>query len=204
MVRELEPVNELDENRRLSVFELTQSATAMVEALKLEWEREDYYESLCEDIRYYAYRYDDGSGIPGASPATEVQALEILDAKNAYDLRIIKLKEKYSRWRAFLWSIDEGTATTLENYFEKRVELSPEVITKAIQKASRAWEKEENLRARALDYQAKEDYTELCERFPELRRRGMKKFPYLIDGEIVQLTLIDYQMKQRMQRKSYL
>lgn len=185
-----------EETQQLSVWNMLQNAKAMQEALKMEWERADYFHELYTDIRYYGYRYNDGSDPPGQSPATDTQALEILDAKRAYDLRIIKLKEKYSRWRAFLQTIDDKTAQLLENHFELGQEVTHRDLTFLLRSASRAWESMESAREKGTEEEVREEYQEMCRKFPELRRKKSRRHPYLINGEIVQLTQMEYAMKQ--------
>lgn len=184
----------------VSAFELTQAARSMQESIKMEREREDYFQELYDDIRYFGYRYSDVSDAPGLSPSTESNALDIIDCKQAYDLRIIKLRKRYKRWRAFLQLVDSTTADVLESHFEKGITVKDEVLRQVIRKAVRAWEGMEQARGKEMDEQTREAYEVFRKQYPELFKKRHRTFPHLIDGEIRQLTYFEYEMHQSRQR----
>lgn len=182
-----------EDGRTLTLWELQDSASSMKKALKLERERASYFQSLYDDIRYYAYRYCDPVDSNGESPSVEYQALEILDAKNSYNRRIEKNKEKYVRWTVFLQMVSPKTADILKRRIELRERVEETAFRLAMKEGSKVWEKLEYGRGRSLDDEAKDHLKYLGENFPELFRKSRVKHNYEIDGKMVLMTTSEYE-----------
>lgn len=188
------------EGRVLSLWELQDSAKAMQEAVKMEQEREAYFQSLYDDVRYFGYRYSTPEETPGQTPSVEVQALEIIDAKQSYDRRISRKKEKYSRWCIFLEKVSPMTADIFRQLFEMRKPVDQKLLERALREGAKEWESIEDGRGKELDEEAMDYLEYMREHFPYLFRNSARKYKYLIDGEIVSMTLDqheDYLMQQR-------
>lgn len=186
-------LTEAEEIRRLSVWDFISGANALQEANRLEEQRSEYFEELYSDIRLHKVRYSDATEPFYESPAVDAQAMEIIDAKDAYDLRIIKLKEKHRRWKVFLQLIDESISSVLIQHFEKGEKVSPHQLRSTLRMASKLWEGEEESREKALDFEAQEKLREFREQFPDLfKAKPRNRFPQLIDGEIQLMTRYEY------------
>lgn len=193
-------IPEEEENRRITMYELAKNAQAKSEAERMKQERANYFESLYEDVRYYSVRLDlftEGSG----SPAVDHQALEIIDAKMAYDKRIIKLNERYSRWRGFIQMFDKNESELLRRYFEDGDKIPYETIRRLLFKAGRMLESYEEARGKAMDHETMEDFKRYRKQFPERFKIYATPFrlevyeskhPYIIDGQLVYMSPEEY------------
>lgn len=191
-------IPEEEENRRITMYELAKNAQAKNEANRMKQNRADYFEILYEDIRFYSVRLDPfrkGSG----NPAVDYQALEIIDAKAAYDKRIIKLDERHSRWRGFLHNFNKQESDLLRRYFEDGDPIPYETIKRLLYKAGSMFESFEEARGKARDDETKEEFSEYRKQFPERFKTystpiqgDESKQRYLINGQFVSMTPDDY------------
>lgn len=181
------------EEDHLSGWELRQMASALQEAKEMERDRAAYFASLYSDIRYPSIVLEDITERTARVVDVEYQALDVIDKKKAYDLRIAKLKEKYGRWRAFLKQLDPQVAELLRNYFERGIAVQHDILEPAVKMAAKIWTKNDRSRGYALDAEAKEDYKEFRKQFPDLfKAKPRNRFPQLIDGEIKMMTRFEY------------
>ncbi|WP_172373535.1 hypothetical protein [Sporosarcina jiandibaonis] len=194
-------IPEAEENRRITMYELAKNAQAKNEANQMKKDRASYFESLYEDIRYYSVRIDpfrEGSG----NPAVDYQAMEIIDAKIAYDKRIMKLNERYARWRGFLHKFNKQESDLLRRYFENGDPISYETIRRLLFKAGRILESSEEARGKAMDQETMEEYREYQKQFPERFKIFSTQLPlqndeskqqYLINGQFVYMSPEEYE-----------
>lgn len=159
---------EWEEEQQISLWEMARNAKAMKEALELERKRELYYAELYDDIRLFSIRYADKTDPRGLSPSVEDQALDIIDAKNAYELRISKLKRRHDNWTSFLRSMDTFAADALEQHFEHGVDVSKDSLIPAIEEACKRWNAASNGLGKVLDKQTVAYYEYVKKKYPEL------------------------------------
>lgn len=190
-------IPEVEEDRRITMYELAKNAHAGYEAERMIQARTDYFASLYDDIRFFSVKIDpfaEGSG----SPAVEVQALDILDTKQAYDRRIVKLQERYSRWKGLLSSFNEHEADLLKRYFEEGDKIPLHTIERVLKKAGKQFEDEEALRGRSLDARAMRQYREQYQSETRAKSPSVNegKQQYLIRGRFVYLSPEEYKEHQ--------
>lgn len=182
-----------EDGRTLTLWELQDSARSMEKALKLEKNKQAYFQSLYDDIRYFANRYCEPATSEGLPPSTEYQALEILDAKESYNRRIARNKEKYIRWTVFLQMLTPGTADILKRRIELKETVDEVALRFAMKEGCKLWEKLEYGRGKSLDAEANDYLTYMRESFPELFKKPQTKGTYEIDGKMVLMTRSDYE-----------
>ncbi|RKD21117.1 hypothetical protein BEP19_15700 [Ammoniphilus oxalaticus] len=128
--------------------ELSNISQAGKLADRLEEYREEYIQSLYDDIRLFSYPMGDYlTAERQESPDTAFQAMEIISKKEAYDKRIEKLKRQYSQWQDVLNQFHMDDAATLRGYFEEgehsfRIEPLMPKVAEILDKQHKAMEKQ--------------------------------------------------------------
>lgn len=191
----------LSDNRLAILWEIKDAANALDQAYKLEAYRNTYFQDLYDDIGLFSVRYADDTDERGASPSVESQALRIIDAKEAYDKRIAKLKTKHDRWQAFLQSLDKNAAELLKTQLKENGKSLDGHIRIVFSRILQQWEKE----SKAIEIQeekaAKALARYLRKKHPESFTERPKKRPFLIDGEKVSMTQFDYEWQQQKKER---
>lgn len=203
-IAEIEEVmSTADEDACFTMWELRSGAKALERANRLIDEREYYFESLYDDIRYFAVRYEDAPTL-GSNPSVEYQACKIIDTKRAYNKRIEGLRDQYGRWREFLHTFDKRDAELLQRYFEDDDPIPNETIQRLLFKAKRKMERVEKDREKELNAQAMEEHK-------KFRQQNVDKFKavtppdntnkkhVLVDGQFHYMTDEEYEAYQQAQ-----
>jgi len=191
-----------EEKQRIAMYDLYLGAQSLRLAQQLEHERNDYFESLYD----FSYGVVNLSDEPVFMGSTESKALYIIDEKKSYDLKIIKLKERYSRFRGLLSGLDKHDVHLLRNYFEHGHKVDYETLRMTINRISKYLNEQEVARGKALDAEAAEEYAE------ELKTRRIKegraiakqnegKQQYLIDGVFVYMSQEEYEKYMKVKKE---
>lgn len=186
----------LQENRAI-LWEMKDAANAQEHARKLEAYRNTYFQDLYHDIIIFSVRYSDVTDERGFNPSVESQALRIIDAKEAYDKRIMKFKIKSYRWQTFIQSLDEETARLLEEQVKRNGQELRGRLKRKLEPILARWEDDSRKREKQEEKAAKAQLVYMKKKHPELFEEHSKKRPYLIDGKTVFMTQFDYEWEQR-------
>lgn len=166
----------------LAHYELSNMATALQQAQKLERERSAYFDSLYDEIRITSIPF--GCYITGerqGSTDTEAQALEIIYMKDAYDKRIVKLYSKWREWRLFLKRFNYKESQLLYRYFIEGDLIPDKTIDRILKKASLMMDDIDSLQGTQKDraaerQQQRREYFEGGERYDNDMQQD-KKIP---------------------------
>lgn len=198
---------EEEENQRVLMYDLYLGAQSLKLAKKMERERKEYFESLYE----FSYGISNVTDEPLYLGSTESKALNIIDEKESYDLKITKLKERYSRFKGVLSGLNLYDSNLLRNYFENGYRVDYEELRACIGRLSSHLNVQEEAREKALDAEAVEDLREYRKQNPEKFRKEIKPIEpgqkhFNIDGRFVYMTdegYRNYQLQQTKKRQAF-
>lgn len=103
-----------EETQRVLMYDLYLGAQSLALAKKMEQEREEYFASLYD----FSYGISNLTEEPLYLGSTDSNAIKIIEQKETYNKKIVRLKERYSRFRALLLNFNEGDRYLLRCYFE--------------------------------------------------------------------------------------
>lgn len=192
------------EDRHLNLYDLRKLAQSGKEADRLLKQRESYFESLYDDIRYGYIPFGDFLTEERALTAdTASQAIEIAENKAVYDKRIIKAQERYRRWRTMLQQLPAGEARIMEGYFERGEQIEDD---EANQLAIRLAE-QYGVELEDVENKKEKDSLEVLKQINAKEKKNTKTLQirqtnnelYLIRGEFVEMTVGEYQAYNQQQ-----
>jgi len=198
---EEEPIyTEQEETENILMQDVHQAAQSLNAALKMERERLEYFESLYD----FSYGVSNLTEEPVYLGSTESKALYIIDQKQAYEMRIGKLKERYSRFKGLVRGLPNNDKRMITNYFEHGHKVDYDELRACINRVSKYMEEAEEAREKALDHEAAQKYAvERKMQRIEKSRASIKenegKKQYLINGRFEYMTDKEYQLYQQQE-----
>ncbi|PID20167.1 hypothetical protein CSV61_16085 [Sporosarcina sp. P3] len=186
-----------EENRQLTYYELQQMAQAEQEAERLIEQRQEYFDSLYDDVRIGFMPFDLLTGDRPGSANTESQALEIIDNKASYDSHIKKLQARYRRWKKLLKQFSEKETILFVQYFERGENVPHEKIEKLLDRILPHVEASNEEEGTIRDKRAAEE-TRAIRRLHSNDRRLINQEQttgklFLINGQLIEATEEEYQ-----------
>lgn len=177
---------EQEEQQNIVMYDLYLGSQSLKLAIKMQRERQEYFESLYE-FSYGVMNLAEEFVYRGN---TESEAINIIVLKETYDLKITKLKERYSRFRGVLRGLNENDSNLLRNYFENGYKVEYEELRACISRLSSYLNEQEEARGKSLDAEAMEKYIEdrkagRIANSKSIAKQNEGKQQYLIDGKFI-------------------
>lgn len=179
---------EQEEEQNIAMRDLYLGAQSLKLAKKMERERQEYFESLYD----FSYGVSNITEEPYYLGSTESNALRIIDQKESYNLKIVKLKERYSHFRGVLSGLNESDSNLLRNYFENGYKVEYEELRACISRLSSYLYEHGEARRKSLDAEAMKRYVQdrKTRRIADSKsdaKQNEGKQQYLIDGKFIYL-----------------
>lgn len=186
----------------ITEWQLFHIAQAVTRAKRLEKHRTDFHEELYECIVYPTVHYDmEFMGI-GQSPATDIQAIKINEAKERYGRKIQKEYDRYVRWEELLNWVDEREQHILIRYFQKKKYIQPKIINRLLSKVEQKLAEQEKRIEQERTAQSIADfraYQEVTKSFRKAKypvEESDNRQQYLIKGRFVYMTPEEYEAQE--------
>ena len=191
---------EREEQQNIVMHDLYLGAQSLKLAKKMECERQEYFDSLYD----FTYGVSNVTEEPYYLGSTESNALRIIDQKEAYNLKIVKLKERYSHFRGVLSGLNQNDSNLLRNYFENGYKVEYEELRACISRLSSYLNEQEEARGKSLDVEAAKRYTEerkarRIANSKSVAKQNEGKEHYLIDGKFIYLDKDSYNALQQQE-----
>jgi len=178
-------------------WQLFHLAAALTRAKRLEAQREAFHEELYDCIVYSRVHYDREITGGGVSPATDVQAIKIIESKERYERLIQNEYDRSVRWRVILSGLKGNDRLVAIRYFEKKKFVQPSIINRLVRKMGNQIEREERTIEKERNVHAAEAYTAYQDRTEAFRVTLPPTKSYLISGDFKKLSESQYEEYKR-------
>lgn len=194
---------EQDCQQNIVMYDLYSGFQSLKLARRMERERKEYFESLYD----FSYGVSNITDEPLYLGSTESKALNIIDQKESYDLKIAKLKERYSHFKGVLRGLNENDSNLLRNYFENGYKVDYEELRACVSRLSSYLNEQEEARGKSLDAEAMEKYIEdrKAHRIADSKsvaKQNEGKQQYLVDGKFIYMDEDEYKAHEQKQADS--
>lgn len=185
-----------EETQRVLIYDLYLGAQSLSLAKKMEQERDEYFASLYD----FSYGISNLTEEPLYLGSTDSNAIKIIEEKETYNKKIVRLKERYSRFRALLLNFKEQDRQLLRSYFEHGQKKNYEEIQACVRRLEKYISRIEKAREKMLERQTMDDYQEQLKSIRAQQGRenfqtnwDEQKQQHLVDGRFVYMSKQEYQ-----------
>ncbi|WP_438316537.1 hypothetical protein [Sporosarcina sp. FA9] len=184
--------------RNIDEWQLFHLAQALTRAKRLEKLRIDFHEELYSCIIYPSVQLDQLE-VRGNNPATDSQAIRIIEAKERYERKIHKEYDRSVRWKELLKWVDGNDKLIMIRYFEKKKSVRPEIISRLLSQIEKHLDLEERRFEQQRTEQSTTDFKKYQEQTQSFRKpiattvgEEFDKIQYLISGQFIYMTPEEY------------